>query len=115
MELLLLWHFLFADDADDVERWERWFRARGKPMDVFLLWHVHEMPDGEEDAKLIGVYASAEDAERAKQRVLPQPGFRDLPDGFQVRQYTVGKDHWTEGYVTDTHEDVVRRLQAGNA
>lgn len=38
-------------------------------MDVFLLWHVHEMPDGEEDAKMIGVYASAEDAEHARQGV----------------------------------------------
>ena len=28
---------------------------------------------------------------------------------------TVGEDHWREGYVTDTHEDIVRRWQADNA
>jgi hypothetical protein len=66
------------------------------------------MPDGEEDAKLIGVYASAEDAEAAKRRVLPQPGFRDRPEGFQVSQYTLGVDHWTDGYVTVTHEELLR-------
>jgi hypothetical protein len=84
-------------------------------MDVFILWHVHEMPDGEEDAKLIGVYSTAEDAEAARQRVLPQPGFRDLPEGFQVSRYTVGEDHWTEGYVTMTHEDAPREYGGGDA
>jgi len=49
------------------------------------------MPDGEEDVKLIGVYATAEDAEAARQRVLPQPGFRELPEGFEVSRYGVGK------------------------
>jgi hypothetical protein len=53
-------------------------------MGVFLLWCVHEMPDGEEDATLIGVYATAEDAEAARHRVQSQPGFRGLPEGFQV-------------------------------
>jgi hypothetical protein len=71
-------------------------------MDVFLLWHIHELPGGEEDAKLIGVYASAEDAERARQRALSLPGLRDHPDGFQVSPYTVGQDHWTDGFVTIT-------------
>jgi len=28
-------------------------------MGVFLLWHVHELPGGEEGAKLIGACASA--------------------------------------------------------
>ncbi len=77
-------------------------------MDVFLLWNVHEMPGGEEDAKLIGVYATAEDAGAAKLRVLSQPGFRDLSEGFLVCRYTVGEDQWIEGYVTMTHEDLQR-------
>lgn len=78
-------------------------------MDVFLLWHVHDWPDGEEDAKLIGVYATTEDAEAARLRMLTQSGFRDLPEGFQVSRYTLGQDNWAEGYVTETHEDVMRR------
>ena len=70
------------------------------PQVVFLLWHVKELPDGDEDSKLIGVYATVEDADAARNRVLPQPGFRDFPDGFQVSQYTVGKDNWAEGFIT---------------
>jgi hypothetical protein len=33
--------------------------------EVFLLWHVHELGGGDEDAKLIGVYRSRGDAEAA--------------------------------------------------
>ena len=100
LSLLILWHFLFADDADDVERWERWFRARGAPKDVFLLWHVHHFDDGREDEKLIGVYSSEQDARDAHGRVGAQPGFRDHPGGFEIVDYALGKDHWTEGFAT---------------
>lgn len=59
---------------------------------------------------MIGVYASAEDAEHARQRVADQPGFSDLPDGFLVSRFEVGQDHWTEGYVTVTHESLLREF-----
>jgi hypothetical protein len=81
-------------------------------MDVFLLWHVHELPGGEDDAELIGVYSSQESAARAQQRAAARPGFREAPDGFCIDRYTVDQDCWVEGYVTDTHEDIVRRWQA---
>ena len=69
-------------------------------MDVYLLWHVHELPGGEEDVKLIGVYATIADAESASGRSMKLSGFRDCPEGFSVSRYALGKDHWTEGYVT---------------
>jgi hypothetical protein len=78
-------------------------------MEVFLLWHVHKFPDGEEDEKLIGVYSSRELAEQARERVSLQLGFRDAPDGFLIDPYKLDEDHWTEGYVTDTHESILRR------
>ena len=80
-------------------------------MDVFLLWHVNELLGGEEDEKLIGVYSSQETAERAKQRVLSQPGFRNVPEGFLINRYQVDQDHWTEGYITVTHEDQRRERE----
>lgn len=83
-------------------------------MHVYLLWHVNELPGGEKDAKLIGVYASPEGAEQAKGRVGSQPGFRDSPEGFLVDRYTVGQDHWTEGFVTETHEDILRQYGQNN-
>ena len=77
---------------------------------LFFLWHIHETSDGEEDTKLIGVDASTEDAEQAKQRVSDQPGFCKLPEGFQVSRYKVGRDHWTEGYFTVTQESLLREF-----
>jgi hypothetical protein len=84
-------------------------------MDVFLLWHVHELPDGEEDTKLIGVYSSKELAEQAQRRAGAQPGFRDAPTGFCISRYTIDQDHWMEGYVTLTHEDIMQRWKTENA
>lgn len=75
----------------------------GQTAEVFLLWHVNEMPGGEEDFKLIGVYSTAELAEQARQRTVTLPGFRDLPTGFVVDRYTLDRDHWTEGFVTVYH------------
>lgn len=67
---------------------------------VFILWHTREIPEQEEDSKLIGVYESREEAERAKERGSKQPGFAEHPKGFLVDEHQIGKDHWTEGFVT---------------
>jgi hypothetical protein len=67
---------------------------------VFILWHVHEV-DGNDDEKLIGVYASPQEAEAAILRLRDKPGFRDTPQGFQIHEYVIGRDGWTEGYVLD--------------
>ncbi|MBI3821947.1 MAG: hypothetical protein HY289_04620 [Planctomycetes bacterium] len=81
---------------------------RKRRVKVFLLWHVHQHPVGEEDECLIGIYSSLENAEQAKQRSLRLPGFRDVPDGFGIYPHTVDLDGWTEGYVTDTYEKLLR-------
>ncbi len=66
---------------------------------VFLLWHTHVYPGGHEDEKLIGVYASKGDADRARQRAAMMPGFASHPDGFEIDEYVIGEDHWTEGFM----------------
>ena len=67
---------------------------------VFLLQHVHEFDDGHEDVKLIGVFSTEALARAAQQRVADQPGFRDLPDGFDISEQEVdGTIDWPEGYV----------------
>jgi hypothetical protein len=67
---------------------------------VFLLWHVHQFDDGREDEKLIGAYSSKQDARDAQERLSAQPGFRDHTEGFGISEYDLGKDDWTEGFVT---------------
>ncbi len=67
---------------------------------VFLLWHVHQLSDDEEDEKLLGVYESEEEANTAIDRYRSKPGFSEDPTGFQISKYELNKDHWTEGYTT---------------
>ena len=65
---------------------------------VFIVWHTHEV-DGGADEKLIGVYRTREDAEAAVGRLSDKPGFKDARNGFDITDYVLGKDHWTEGYI----------------
>ncbi len=69
-------------------------------MDVYVLQHVHEFKDGEEDVKMIGVYSTQEQAEAAVGRMRLQPGFSDTPKGFCIDRYPLDQDHWSEGYIT---------------
>jgi len=92
-------------------------------MDVRLLWHVrharnldgspiqHRDEDGAlaideqfDDCKMLGVYADTASAGAAIARARSRPGFRDEPDCFMIDTYTVGKDQWTEGFVTTPEE-----------
>ena len=67
---------------------------------VYVLHHAHEFDDGSEDVKLIGIYSTERRAKAAIRRLVNQPGFRDLPEGFNVADYNLDEDNWTEGFVT---------------
>ena len=69
-------------------------------MKVFTVQHVHEFDDGHEDLKFIGVYSTMPKAEDAVNRLKSEEGFRDLPEGFEIDECELDKDHWTEGYIT---------------
>jgi hypothetical protein len=68
-------------------------------MQVYLLWHAHDLDEGV-DVKLLGVYSSERKAKEARVRAKGLPGFQDRPEGFHIDCYAVDEDHWTEGYVT---------------
>ena len=68
-------------------------------MKVYVLHHEREM-EGDEEVKLVGVYASEGDAREAKDRALRRPGFADAPDGFSIDGYELGRDHRIESFVT---------------
>ena len=69
-------------------------------MKVYVLQHAHELEDGAEDIKFIGVYSSRENAEAARTRLVLAPGFSDAVAGFHIDEYQVDKDQWVEGYST---------------
>mgnify|MGYP003581344561 CR=1 FL=1 len=54
----------------------------------------------DEDVKTIGVYSTRDNAAAAIQRFRGRPGFRDYPDGFQIDEYPLDRDHWGEGFTT---------------
>lgn len=68
--------------------------------DVVVLWHVREI-DGDEDAKLVGVYSDHESADAAILRKLAQPGFSEYPEGFSKDVYRINEDAWSEGFVVE--------------
>jgi hypothetical protein len=68
---------------------------------VFLLWHSYKR-DGEDQDKLVGVYATHENAQQAILRLVAMPGFRDFPSGFGIDECGVDRDYWPEGFVTMT-------------
>ena len=65
----------------------------------YILLHYYEDDYGCDEVKLIGIYSSTENAEKAIERLRLQPGFRDKPNDFTIERYEVDKDHWTEGFV----------------
>jgi hypothetical protein len=67
---------------------------------VYLLWHTHELEDGDSDEKLLGVYSTEEKATRRIASARRLPGFREAPAGFEVARYVVDHDQWAEGFVT---------------
>lgn len=67
---------------------------------VVILFHVHELDEGEEDVKIIGVYSDQGQADAAQARASLLPGFSEAPEGFQWGEYELDRDEWTEGYVT---------------
>jgi len=72
---------------------------------VYAVWHVHDLGNGEEDWKFVGVYSSSKSAADACARVGLLPGFRDGPaDAFRVDELTLDEDLWTEGYETRDEE-----------
>jgi hypothetical protein len=72
-----------------------------EPQQVYLLWHIHELEDGESDnEKLLGVCSTEAKATGRIASAVELPGFREAPAGFEVARYVVDRDEWAEGFVT---------------
>jgi hypothetical protein len=71
---------------------------------IYLVTHTHEL-DGIEDVKLIGAYSSRIDAQHAVKRRRAFPGFSDNPKGFHIARLELGRDQWSEGFITSPARD----------
>jgi homoserine kinase type II len=68
---------------------------------VYDLWFEREYPDREDTELHIGIYETEADAADAILRLRDQPGFIELPSGFNIYPVTLGTTGWQEGFVTE--------------
>ncbi len=68
---------------------------------VFLLFHTHHLPDGEDDDKILGVYSSRTVAEKKIEELYRKlPGFCESDCDFMIDEYKIDQDGWVEGFTT---------------
>lgn len=65
---------------------------------VYLLQHVHELPNGVEDVKVIGVFKTESDAEKMIDFLSDKVGFSSASQGFSVDKYELNKGFWLDGF-----------------
>ncbi len=70
---------------------------------VYLLWHTHDLGDGDTDDKLMGVYATGADATQTLARSSVLPRFCEAVEGFSVHPRVNGRDDWRSGYSLETY------------
>jgi hypothetical protein len=82
---------------------------------VFVLQHSYPKPNGEDETKMIGVYATRKDARLAIRRLRQQPGFKDTPRDFYIDAQKLNEGSWTEGFIcmVGDREVPVRRVKTG--
>jgi hypothetical protein len=80
---------------------------------VWILVHIQELDGDKEDEKLVGVYSSRTNAEAAISRMSLLAGFRDHLEGFEIEEYELDRDHWTDGFSTSTGKEEVQAPSSG--
>lgn len=66
---------------------------------VFILHHSYEL-DEDNETKFIGTYSTKEQAELAIARLKDRNGFKYYPNAFEISEYELDKDNWTDGFAT---------------
>jgi hypothetical protein len=67
---------------------------------VFRVNHLRVIDSGNDYVKLIGIFSTREEAERAVARHKTLPGFSNFPDRFEIEENTVNTASWTSGFFT---------------
>lgn len=65
---------------------------------LYLLYFVQEFDDGHEDVKLLGVFSSEENAEKALAIIKDIPEIKHIKNQFEIHEDKIGRLAWTEGF-----------------
>ena len=68
--------------------------------EVFIVHHVIELEDYEDEVIFIGVFTTIEKAQAAIDKIQNEPGFRDFKDGFSLEPHVLNRIGWLEGFVS---------------
>ena len=66
---------------------------------AFVVFHDYDDEDGDEQIKLIGIFATKQTAETAVDGLRKMPGFADYPLGFSIEFHPFDRIGWREGFV----------------
>ncbi|MER1974339.1 MAG: phosphotransferase, partial [Psychrobacter alimentarius] len=79
-----------------------WSHVEKAQNTVFVLEHALYKDDDKnndvEGYKLIGVFATEQQAQTAMSQLKMQPGFKDYPNGFHIDAYPLGQINWSQGF-----------------
>ena len=79
-----------------------WSHVEKAQNTVFVLEHARCKDDDKnndvEDFKLIGVFATEQQAQAAMNQLKSQPGFKDYPNGFHIDAYPLNQINWSSGF-----------------
>lgn len=93
--------FVHGDDVSRGEEGRLNGTSSSELRDVaYVVYHEYEHPACIDNIRFIGIFSTNEDAEAAVEEASESPGFSEHLDGFTIGVYTVGEDHWTDGYAT---------------
>ncbi|KRG32561.1 MULTISPECIES: homoserine kinase [unclassified Psychrobacter] len=79
-----------------------WSHVEKAQSTVFVLEHARYKDDDKnndvEDFKLIGVFATEQQAQAAIEQLKSQSGFKDYPNGFHIDAYPLNQINWSQGF-----------------
>ena len=55
-------------------------------------------PIPDQDFKIIGVFATEQQAQAAIEQLKSQSGFKEYPNGFHIDAYPLNQIHWSQGF-----------------
>jgi hypothetical protein len=75
---------------------------------VYLLYHLHHLPNRNQQVLFVGAFGSRRSALRAITKLRRLPGFRSSPklrdhrtdrgNGFNINRMRLGECNWAEGF-----------------
>lgn len=74
------------------------FKVQRQIMKVYVLWHSYQDEEGRDHEMHLGIYSSHKKAEEGLTLLSSKPGFRDHPDGFEIKEGTLDRTYVTEPF-----------------